>query len=309
MDRDRETRVRLAALERVRQLTDEYQGGAIPSRDLAQRISLGGESIAIFNHNVGIHRPRQLDAAIQVLTSPGNPYQDAFDEAGAEGLLRYSYRLPNKPTVAAQNAADRDNHSVRQALEYGLPLIYYLGLEKGRYLAFAPVHVIGDDRMAREFQLDLTGITAYESPAEAEVAKIIRRHEMRHVKVRLHQAKFRERVMKAYAQSCAMCSLKHVRLLDAAHIVEDSDGGEPEVTNGISLCKIHHAAFDQLVIGIEPGSHLIHVNREVMLEVDGPMLRYGIQEMNGNPLILPRAHQDRPAQGGLEARWERFRAA
>jgi putative restriction endonuclease len=43
-------------------------------------------------------------------------------------------------------------------------------------------------------------------------------------------------------------------LLDAAHIVEDKDErlGQPIVPNGIPLSKIHHAAFDAHLIGIDP---------------------------------------------------------
>jgi predicted restriction endonuclease len=40
--------------------------------------------------------------------------------------------------------------------------------------------------------------------------------------------------------------VKHEGLLDAAHIVADSEEGPPAIQNGLSLCKIHHAAFDQL---------------------------------------------------------------
>ncbi len=38
--------------------------------------------------------------------------------------------------------------------------------------------------------------------------------------------------------------------LEAAHILADSEGGTPIVPNGISLCRIHHGAFDHLILGI-----------------------------------------------------------
>lgn len=42
-------------------------------------------------------------------------------------------------------------------------------------------------------------------------------------------------------------------MLDAAHIIPDPDpDGHPEVSNGLSLCKFHHAAFDRRIIGIRP---------------------------------------------------------
>ena len=48
--------------------------------------------------------------------------------------------------------------------------------------------------------------------------------QQRSVRQRLHQASFRERVLSAYSDHCALCQLKHRELLDAAHIVPDSEG-------------------------------------------------------------------------------------
>jgi putative restriction endonuclease len=63
-------------------------------------------------------------------------------------------------------------------------------------------------------------------------------------------------------------------LLDAAHIVADKDEqlGEPAVPNGIPLSKIHHAAFDAHLIGIEP-DYRMHVSGPLLGRHDGPMLR------------------------------------
>jgi putative restriction endonuclease len=81
-----------------------------------------------------------------------------------------------------------------------------------------------------------------------------RRYALRAVKQRLHQASFREVVITAYNGRCAMSGLPEPLLLDAAHIVSDKDErlGQPVVPNGIPLSKIHHAAFDAHLIGIDP---------------------------------------------------------
>ncbi len=48
---------------------------------------------------------------------------------------------------------------------------------------------------------------------------------------RLHQVAFRQRVIRAYADRCALCRLRHLDLLDAARITPDSDAeGEPVVS-------------------------------------------------------------------------------
>ena len=112
--------------------------------------------------------------------------------------------------------------------------------------------------------------------------------------------------MLAYQEHCAICKLKHRELLDAAHIIPDKEGGEPVVQNGLALCKIHHAAFDQNIIGITP-DYQIHVRKDILEEIDGPMLKHGIQEMHGSKLILPRAESKRPKREWLEERYQSFR--
>ncbi len=128
-------------------------------------------------------------------------------------------------------------------------------------------------------------------------------------KVRLHQRRFRQLVLAAYRVRCAVCRIKHGELLDAAHILLDRDErGRPEVPNGLSLCKIHHAAYDANVLGVAP-DYLVHVRRDVLEEHDGPMLKPGLQEMDGHRIIVPRAATKRPRREYLEERFARFRAA
>ena len=78
------------------------------------------------------------------------------------------------------------------------------------------------------------------------------------------------------------------------------------VQNGLSLCKIHHAAFDQNIIGITPDCQ-IHVREDILREIDGPMLKHGIQEMHGNKLILPRSFSLQPKKEWLEERFIQFK--
>jgi putative restriction endonuclease len=90
-----------------------------------------------------------------------------------------------------------------------------------------------------------------------------RRYALREVKARLHQASFRDAVLAAYGGRCAISHLPEPRLLDAAHIVMDAEEqlGQPIVSNGVPLTKIHHAAFDAHLIGIDP-SFRIHGFRQ-----------------------------------------------
>jgi putative restriction endonuclease len=56
-------------------------------------------------------------------------------------------------------------------------------------------------------------------------------------------------------------------------VLPNQDSGpdrHPEVSNGLSLCKIHRAAFDRGIIGIRP-DYAIEVREDALKEVDGPM--------------------------------------
>ena len=115
-------------------------------------------------------------------------------------------------------------------------------------------------------------------------------------------------VLHAYRVHCAICNLQHRSLLDAAHIIPDNVGGKPEVSNGLSLCKIHHAAYDQNILGINP-DYKIEIRKDILAEIDGPMFKYGLQKMNGHKLILPRSIQNRPDINGLDIRYQKFKGA
>lgn len=145
-----------------------------------------------------------------------------------------------------------------------------------------------------------------DSPMESA----LRRYLLAETKRRLHQPLFASQVMIAYEVRCAVCSLNHRELLDAAHIVPVSDPlGEPVVPNGLALCKIHHAAYDQNILGIRP-DHVVEVHHRLLDEIDGPMLRYGLQQHHGVKLMsLPKRHKDRPDRDRLLMRYRQFGAA
>ncbi|WP_297374343.1 HNH endonuclease [Acidiferrobacter sp.] len=125
----------------------------------------------------------------------------------------------------------------------------------------------------------------------------------------LHQGTFREAVLTAYKRRCALSGLPEARLLDAAHIIADGDTGygQPVVSNGIPLSKIHHAAFDAHLIGIDP-DYRLHVSEKLLVQHDGPMLE-ALKRLNGGTIYLPTRDRDRPDRERLARRFEDFRAA
>ena len=116
-------------------------------------------------------------------------------------------------------------------------------------------------------------------------------------------------VIRAYREQCSLCCLRHYELLDAAHIIPDTDPmGLPYVQNGISLCKFHHAAFDAHILGITP-DYTVAIRDDVLREEDGPMLQYGLIELHGSRIVLPREKESWPDREALDFRYERFKLA
>ena len=137
-----------------------------------------------------------------------------------------------------------------------------------------------------------------------------RRYALRQVKQRLHQASFREGVLAAYGDRCAISNLPGHRLIDAAHIVADGheELGQPVIRNGIALSKIHHAAFDANLIGIDPDGR-VHVSERLLAMHDGPMLEQGLKAFAGRLMRPPQREVDRPDRDRLAQRFEEFRRA
>ena len=252
----------------------------------------------------GIWKPANLDTALSILTGLGSPYSDHFEG----DRLAYSYQ--------GSTPESSDNSAVRRAMTSAIPLAYFHAVERGWYLVVTPVLVVGDEPDELRFWiqhepagLSIGGASISGSMEGATIASESdrRAYGTRQVEVRLHQRSFRERVLKAYRSRCAMCRLRHRELLDAAHIVPDSDGGQPVVSNGLALCKIHHAAFDARVIGVDPDGYRLAVREDVLREVDGPMLLHGIQELQGSRLWVPKSADKKPSIEALTTQWRRFR--
>lgn len=272
-------------------------GGVVSRAELADFDIGGGEVRRLVDPGgAGIWNPRDLSGTLTIVSSPDGPYNDTEIDGG---LLRYDYRAGSDH---GQNA------KLRRAMDLGLPLILLRKIKPGVLVPVFPVYVTADDRPARQFVIaldeSLRFIVDPLHPNEAE-----RRYAQRVVRQRLHQPEFRARVIQASERSCAVCALRHPELLDASHIIEDrAELGIPVVSNGLSLCKIHHAAFDRDLLGIS-GDKIVHVNRDLLEEIDGPMLRHGLQEMHGRVISIPRRRREQPDPDRLDERFRRFLSA
>lgn len=249
----------------------------------------------------GIFKPAILKSLpLTITTAPPEPNRQApYDDAFGYGHLIYRYR--------GIDANHRYNAGLREAMASAVPLIYLHGIVPGRYLAVWPVYVIADQPEQLSFQIAFEPGDALADPAlELLVEDARRTYAMRMVKQRLHQEGFRERVLSAYQRTCSVCRLRHRELLDAAHIIRDGEPrGDPIVPNGLALCKLHHAAFDSNIIGIRPDL-VVQVRRDVLDEVDGPMLLHGLQGLHDVRIWIPHSQSLRPAPDRLEERYAEF---
>jgi putative restriction endonuclease len=99
-------------------------------------------------------------------------------------------------------------------------------------------------------------------------------------------------------------------MLDAAHIMADAHEllGQPVVANGIALSKIHHAAFDNHLIGIDPDGRG-HVSERLLVLHNGPLLEHSLKAAAGALIRLPRSQQQHPDRDRLAIRFEQFKRA
>jgi putative restriction endonuclease len=199
-----------------------------------------------------------------------------------------------------------DNRALRAAFELQTPLVYFRGLAPGQYLVVAPMFITADDPVAGAVVLE-PGLPVQDMrPGGLVSGPDVRAYATREARHRLHQQRFKLDVMRAYRHRCAICTLRERELVQAAHIVPDADPeGIAAVVNGLALCAIHHLAFDRNLLGIDPDG-VVHIAKRLLREIDGPMLRTGLQGFHGARIAVPRRPEERPDVARLLTRFDRF---
>jgi len=282
----------------------EIFGDVLPRNILHDGFNLSGEKYGLVGPQ-GIWKPRSLKLPISITSLLGGRYSDTLDETCK--IFDYKYR--------GTNPFHPDNVGLRELMNLKIPLVCFLRIAENKYFPLWPAFIINENPYTYSFSIVFDDLSYFrrksdlKSIAEPEVNYARREYITVTALRRVHQKEFREKVLKAYRNQCTLCRLRHAELLDAAHIIGDKeDNGEPVIENGLSLCKIHHSAFDQNIIGINPDFH-VKVRQDILEEIDGPMLKYGLQSLNNSRLILPRNHKDWPDRQRLEERFEKFRIA
>lgn len=311
MDAEVELRYRVQLAPAVEELIS--RNGGFATRDDLFRFRLDGRLAQVMDFNRGIWNPAALSSTLSVVSdaheggriwgADGRTYSDRINMD--TGLLEYSFQ-DGDPSKG-------HNLKLRNSIRTGMPIMVLRKYGPNFYVPIFPSYVVGED-LEREIvfiAMEDSLKNAFEIGASDSLYK---RYMERLVRQRVHQPMFRARVMRAYSlpsiagssrPTCAICRLQHAELLDAAHIVADSNDGDARVTNGIALCKIHHAAYDEDLVGISP-DYRVHVNHDLLEEIDGPMLTHGFQAMHLNELNLPARKADWPSEDRLDQRFQTF---
>ncbi len=289
-----ETRIRLEAIHYVRDLRERWV--AVPSSEL-QHFTTAGRRVFLKGQQ-GIFKPAGLTDPLSITSTIDSPYTD--DPIEGSRVL-YDFLAPVR---------EFENTGLKRCAEAELPLIYFLQVKRKpnpEYVIFAPVFVVGWDDTARRFLIDLSEqrpgevvspppmtrqltLPAIRTPGSPmEIREMSRSYVVTTVQRRLHQARFRNAVLKAYGDRCAVCGLRVRALLDAACVVPDRDPRPVIAVNeGLALCATHHRAFDAHILRYD-SDYRVHIElperysagegeRAMLLAFDGKKLELPADE-------------------------------
>ena len=299
-----DTHLRKAAFQRLETITRQFSND-VPWEAIAEPVPMGEEAFYIASRAIGIFKPKQMPDGIlsikTVVPKQGriNIYSDG---ASDEGGFWYS--------LESGGATKPANRQLFISYERQDPIIYLVGVAPGRYLPLWPCYIDNVD-LAREIcHVSMHGRVGKarhvaENHGAYTTDEIEKRYVIREAKTRVHQAEFRARVMLAYSNRCAMTGLPVPQLLEAAHIIPDThEASTAQVSNGISLSRLHHRAYDADLIGIDPDFR-IHLNADLLSTQDGPLLE-SMKQLEGQRISIPRQAKDKPSQEALKLRYQRF---
>ena len=292
---DDEMTLREDLIEKV--IAKALEGDGMLTRTELGNFEYAGQLVRLIDPQGGIWNPgaswtlgEELRATLSINTTNSGKY---LDQEMSGGLWRYDYQ---------SGGTAGKNTKMRKAMELQLPLLWFRQEAPARYVPYK-VFIISDFPELGYCLISPDRSLARVATSESEIEH---KYAERIMRQRLHQPAFRARVINAYETKCAICRLAHGKLLDAAHITPDSDEDtSTSVTNGLSLCKIHHAAYDVMILGIDP-DYKVHVREDILEEIDGPMLQHGIKEMAGTDLWVPSHDSSKPDRERLAARFSSF---
>jgi hypothetical protein len=110
----------------------------------------------------------------------------------------------------------------------------------------------------------------------------------REVAARQGQQRFKFLVLQRYGVCCAVCDLRILEVLDAAHLRPKHMQGSDDPRNGLVFCAVHHRAFDAGFFAIEPRTLRVHC-RPLGPDASALQLRHlSLAHLSKYPLSFPK---------------------
>lgn len=230
----------------------------------------------------------EYGVAVSVLHK-GDQYPDDFDDTAV------IYHYPNTSRPRSRDIGEIE--SVKNCNRYNLPIFVIRVSPEASHLrdVFVGNVTYWDDDSEvfiiefGESHQDITRISSqdtFQVREEPSSAKYL-------TSGRPNQAAFRISVFRRYGTSCAVCGIKVVDLLEAAHIVPKKEHGSDDPRNGLVLCCLHHRALDRGLFSINPET------LEIVSQPKGPALeKLGIIREDISHL------SNQPHQEALSLAWE-----
>lgn len=277
----------------------------MPAAALRQGFDYIGEKVSLESQAVGIFKPRQMERCVLSIktTMPRKGRENIYnDHQKGDGYYHYS--------LQQGDVYGGNNKYLWASKESKSPFIYFHAIAPAIYKALWPCFVY--DIFPEEGEALIVvgepecndGEGLYDTPDDFKTKYLVRES-----KVRLHQASFREAVLSVYGGKCAVSGLSVSRLIEAAHVIPDSEVGELQrVTNGIALSRVHHKAYDSNLIGIDP-DYKLHVSDKLLAIDNDDFLQVAIKSFNGTFIALPHKKDCWPDKESIEWRFEGFKEA
>lgn len=121
--------------------------------------------------------------------------------------------------------------------------------------------------------------------------------QMRAIRTRRGQERFRKLLLKAYEKKCAISGCEIVELLEAAHIRPHAEKPNYAVTNGLLLRADLHTLFD---LG------MIALNAQLQVELAPALLSSEYRKLQGKRILAPQPVAEMPDAEALGQRYRDF---
>ena len=232
---------------------------------------------------------------VQSKQVPQEPYKRLPNGALWEIVDSDGFILGYKPNAGLNQLADTKG---------GLPVTDYQMLRENPGIIFDCAQLILKAHFPDSWHAEI--LERVHLPNQTQTIDIEHERVQKHVKKRDPQ--FRERILRAYARTCAICG-SGLRIqdslidLEAAHIMWHQAGGPDIENNGLALCTFHHKAFDRGAIGLRASRDEFFVRLSPDINGQGPSQKW-LNDYADEPIRKPNDNRHKPNTEFVEWHYE-----